>query len=399
MTTAEWPVSSAFHVHRAAAGLLHEIGHTQGFKDGPPSLAGMNELDILNRYYYGELNLMCQHILADYGIPVRGLSWLAESGWIEVIDFTGENRLGEVIPDLRLNKENARGRIYRYHAQNSAGQWQWFLIAFHGGHGVDAQPIPDSGTPLVPSKGLEIAHCAQGTGNLTRPSIVDLESAFGRYEIYQPTLPDNPTHSPHPAWGVPAPVYGFDNYDMWAITDGEPGAHRHWDDYNVYAGDIFDFFRIDLDCRGGVDGCWNRAEFSYRTNPSSLLYQPEPEEASRYRLNPQDELNSLIVRVREQHNDDDNALGYPHMVVDLLSAPYAELVGPEPDMYDPGETVWVAWDSTFGEVLNAVDIDYSRFGGESWNRIVENASITPASPSLPVMLTEKDVPVHIASSG
>ncbi len=394
MSTVEWPAGSAFHVHRAAAGLLHEIGHTQGFGDGPPSLANLGEQDILNRYYYGQLNLMCQHILADNGIPVWGLAWLADSGWVEVIDFTGENRLGEVIPDLRLNREDARGRIYRYHAQNSDGQWQWFLMAFHGGHGVDVQPIPDTGDPLVPSQGLEIVHCAPGTGLLENATTVDLESAFGRYTIYRPTLPDNPTHSPHPAWGVPDPVRGFDNYDRWAVEDNPDHAYRDAEEFDSYIGDVFDFFRIDLDCRGGVDGCWNRSEFSFRTNPSSLLYQAEPEEGSYYRLNPQDEPNSLIVRVREQHNGFDNALGYPHMVVDLLSAPYAELVGPASDMYDPGETVWVAWDSTFHDVLTSVDVDYSRFGGDSWNRLIENALITPACQSLPIALNDRMSGTH-----
>jgi len=360
MNTKDYAQSAALLPWRTAAGVLHEFGHTQGFPDGPPSID-----DDYPRYYYGHLNLMSQHIRANRGIPVWGLHCLAQSGWIEVVDFTGENLIGEVVPDIRRPGPLAGGRIYRFRDFNSAGDEQEFLFAFHCGQGLDSQASADLTGAMIPSQGLEVFHA-----KVNGIPVVDIESAFGRFQTQQASLPDTLEHWPYLGWGTADAAEGYDNYDPW------PG--RDVEDFSEYGGDLFDFFRTDLRCLEGEAFCWNRSEFSFRTNPSARLYAPGPDTGHWYRYNPQVEDNSLVVRIRDQHNDDDNPLGFPHMVVDFLSAPYATLTRPPAGDYQGAQTVRVEWDTTFVDVIDRVDIDYSRFGGTSWYRL---ASDIPAGTS------------------
>ena len=120
-------------------------------------------------------------------------------------------------------------------------------------------------------------------------------------------------------------------------------------------------------------------------NPSSFLYQSA--DSTDYRLNPQNEPTSLIVRIRQQYNGpDQNEQGDPRMLVDFLSAPFDSLLGPAPGTYAPNTMISVDWDTAYSDVINAVDIDYSRFGGTSWTRLVTGHLVTPGTPTFDVQL-------------
>jgi hypothetical protein len=77
-----------FRPHESGHSLLHEFVHTLGPGDGPPAL---QETPANLFYFYGNLNLLCQHLPQGQGIPPIGLGWLARLPWVEVVDFTGLN--------------------------------------------------------------------------------------------------------------------------------------------------------------------------------------------------------------------------------------------------------------------------------------------------------------------
>ena len=358
-----------FKILNAAYALLHEYGHTLGFYEGPPHLGGI-QADEIWRYYYGNLNVMCQHYPPNDGIPIIGLHYLATTGWVPVIDFTGENLFNQKIWDIRhTDAEGGAGAIYKFRLENPAGEPQHFLMAYHSGYGIDDQ----DGANVVPGRGLEIVHVV-GDDPL-RPKIVDIESAFGMYQFIQTnTLP--PFVIPPPpesGWGVPNAAWGFDNYDLWWVDNDETDLRLLREDgvyieYSLYTGDPYDFFRLDPISDGGDS--WSAPDFSWNTNPNANWYFETGEYSGVfYRFNHQNVTNSLIVHIREQHDDEH------YMMVDFLSAPGEEITYPPalPTVtFAPGEVVTVTWTGNYDEVIDGVDVYFSRLGGAGWDLVALN---------------------------
>ena len=126
----------------------------------------------------------------------------------------------------------------------------------------------------------------------------------------------------------------------------------------------FDFFTADtLWSEGPNPSPWTAPEFSYRTNPNSKWYAATPGHTGyEYRFNQQRLPSSLVVRIKEQHNDYDPTRLYrgPHMIVDFLSAPYENVVYPNGgEILRSDEPVTIEWETTFAEITT-VDILYLR---------------------------------------
>ena len=137
--------------------VVHELGHTFGFGEGPPAIhTALSGTWDTRRYYFGNYNAMCQHWIDTEKAPVWGLHWLAMTGWIETVDFAGENQRDVILYDIRTFKDpldgedDAKGRIYRFAKPDSQ---QYFVMGFHAGIGVDDRS--DGGDPLLPAKGLK----------------------------------------------------------------------------------------------------------------------------------------------------------------------------------------------------------------------------------------------------
>jgi hypothetical protein len=328
---------------------VHEICHKFGLGDGPPPVQGIDWPCDENAYFYGNLNMMCQEVYGE-GLPPIGLDWLhRELLWSEVIDFTGQNLYNVEINDIRQG-----GPIYKFRATGNDNlgdmeEGQYFLIAYHGGTGVDVVPIEGSGSHLIESIGLEINHCMDHDPYSQGIEVVDIESAFGLYDVGDQTeiIEEPPSY-----WADPNnedTINGYDNYDYWCIDDVQPPIQRL--DYNTYTGSNHDFFNPE-----------NKPEFSFKSNPSTHWYSND-EQVAVMRRKPQDVGNSMIVRIT-----DDNG---SYLVVDFLSAPDGEVYLPNnnvPDQeFDPGETVEISWFSEYSEPMSTVDIDYSRHGVDGFN--------------------------------
>lgn len=205
---------SIYHPHTYIRAWIHEFVHTLGPGDGPPALQGEN-LSEWQKYFYGNLNVICQHLPSgneypighpQYGelVPFRGTPpladpWLAMLPWNTgsdpgspvVVDFTDTSYRDQVIEDVASG-----GQFYKYVLSDENDPTEeYFLIAYHGGSGLDVQPeyVENPDEPMVPSKGLAIWHC-RGKG------MFDLESAHGlfRYDQanYTPTLQKLPLKLP-----------------------------------------------------------------------------------------------------------------------------------------------------------------------------------------------------------
>ena len=316
-------ISSSYYV-------IHEICHTLGPGEGPPALENLPHKCVEDRYFYGNLNMMCQHIYGE-GLPPIGLDWLQRLlPWNDVIDFTGQNLYDIEISDIR-----GGGPIYKYRAtenddlQNMESS-QYFLIAYHNSTGIDE---------VMASTGLEINHCIG-------ESVVDIESAFGLYNVGTQTYISNGTGW----WTDPNnenTTSGYDNYDCWCSNDDSNVRS----DYDTYTGSDHDFFRDDY-----------KPEFSFKSNPSTHWYRND-EQVEILRRKPQDVCNSMIVRITDDQGS--------YLVVDLLSAPDGEVFLPNGNSpyqeFGLGETVEISWSSDYSESMSTVDIDYSRFGVDGFN--------------------------------
>jgi hypothetical protein len=240
------PPHMDFHPHESSYSLLHEFVHTLGPGDGPPAL---QETPANLFYFYGNLNLLCQHLPRSQGVPPIGLGWLTRLPWVEVVEFTGLNLKAQVVHDIHagdvvnIPEDPAQGKIYMFR-RTDGGRAECFYIAYHAGVGVDAQPrYDDPSTPLVPARGLEIWHC------ILPAAMFDIESAFGLYsDVASAVMPaDASVKTPEyfaTQWaGGADPEHGYDNYDFWQIS---PTVYRSDSEYRRYQGDVFDFFRMDL---------------------------------------------------------------------------------------------------------------------------------------------------------
>ena len=350
----------------SAYSTLHEIFHnfhysastTYDLTDGPPnlwSLVGHPEW----HYYYGYLNLMCQQTVGLQGVPGLGLPWYAKMqsrDWVQVQDFTGQNLKKQCIYDIRAydteDPTAPRGKIFQF-SRTSGGTDERFYVAFHGGTGIDAQDFDGDEIPMIRSRGLEIYHCV---GNY----MYDIESAFGNYSnISAQALPaDVETRDPDtflPTWGTPDAVAGRDNYDYWTSN----GLARS--DFTTHQGYVFDFFSKDL----GEYSQWEKEEFSFRSNPNGFWYESYSVPSTTpltppvmMRVNPQTVANSMVIRIREQHND----APVPYAIVDFLSAPYEDLLAPgaaPSEQYVYGQPMSINWDNYYGEGITQVDILFS----------------------------------------
>jgi hypothetical protein len=383
---------AVFRIDTCTMVVLHEFSHTFGWPDGPPSLANMTPLDI-SRYYYGHQNILCQHFMPGQGIPILGLHHLEQSGWVEVVDFSGQNLLDETVYDIRSTDLQKPGKIYKYRIPDTYPA-QYFLFAYHAGKGIDGRiwhsPENPDNHPNIRARGLEVLHCV-GSGGAT---VVDIESAFGLYRnILQPVMPQIEL-PPFPAgditnWGSlltdPSQV-GWDNHDLWWVGDASNNLRQLevtqyvWGDYSTYIGDRFDFFTADTLTAGGDD--WTSPEFSYRTVPNTYGYDYPQVSFSHYRSTPQTVPTSLMVRILEQDNDP--ADGHPYMKVDFSSAPFGEgyldalLVDPEMDLL-PGTDYVIGWTTEFLEEINSVDILLSTNGGLSFSHTLDSGVAADSS--------------------
>jgi hypothetical protein len=385
--SSSYQVPTDFDVERCTFVMLHEFSHTLGFSDGPPNMVDVNGAGDTKRYYYGALNITSQHFMPGRGVPVLSLHNLEKLNWVKTIDFTGQNRLGEKVYDIRsdggLDPEQI-GKIFKFRMPTQFNYDQYFLFAYHAGRGADGNVWPKTSLPVLLSTGLEIQHIVIDGGNT--PDIVDVESAFGLYEnISQTTMPDIGL-PPYPqgdisGWGSLASEAsrGFDNYDLWWVDNDSlelrelevsPGV---WGDYNKFTGNIYDFFTADtLESNGEI---WTSPEFSYRTNPNCFGYSEEPHFNQYIRHNIQDIPNSLFVRITEQH--DNPTSGPPYMMVDFISAPFGGLL--EPMAAVPGDTLFYSalvdtvifkWTSEFQNAIDRVDIELSTNGGITYPEVI-----------------------------
>ena len=364
----------------AAFGICHEFGHTLGFKEGPPKLQGILPESIW-RYYYGNLNVMCQHYVpgesedvAGGGIPPFGLHYLATTGWVPVVDFTGQNLEDVDLWDVRYRGEGEdpdEGAIYKFH--NPGRPDEFFLVAYHSGMLVDAQA--DADRPYyIPGRGLQVVHVLDGT---FAPKLVDIESAFGLYSgITDAALPEFAVPPLGGGWATCNTVRGFDNYDLWWINDDPRelrglGGANWYGDYSLHDGRPYDFFTF---VGGNPPNMWTTPEFSFRTNPSSLWYNAAGGYSdAEARFNPQDIPNSLTIHIEEQ---DDAA---HRMIVDFLTAPGEELDFPPPHcaFLPVGEPQTIKWSDRYHEAYDRIVIYYSRINGEGWDYVGEIDGFAP----------------------
>lgn len=374
---------SPFIVGNCGYAILHEFSHSFNWYDGPPNLYGIPS-GAIYRYYYGGLNVTCQHYVPGPGIPVASLHNLANLSipWVDVVDFTGVNLRDVVLYDLRYREGSDAGKIYKFQLENPSNPAspQWFLFAYHAGYGVDAQSDPVEG-PLIPGRGLEVQHVAKGGSQYA--NIVDIESAFGLFRnISIDSLPpiSIPPEFSNPMWNpniAENRARGFDNYDLWwvdndstslrALGECAPGWYPCWAlDYGRLHSQQFDFFTADTLRSGEVT--WTKPEFSFRTNPNCFWYADGWHTSYSYRFNQQRIPNSLIVRIKEQHDDYDpnREIPGPHMIVDFLSAPYENIVYPNGgETLRTDEPVTIEWEHTFDEITT-VDILFSPDGGSTY---------------------------------
>nr|MEE4269164.1 CRTAC1 family protein [Candidatus Krumholzibacteria bacterium] len=373
---------TVFRVENCTMVVLHEFSHTLGWPDGPPNLANISEFDI-KRYYYGHLNILCQHFMPGQGIPIISLHNLAQSGWVEVVDFTGQNKESKTVYDIRSTDLDKPGKIYKYRIPNTFPE-QFFLFAYHAGKGIDGRvwhsPLNPENLPNIRSTGLEVQHCVGENGGY----VVDIESAFGLYrDITQQVMPqiDLPPFPPGdiPNWGdllTNPGELGWDNYDLWWVNDSPDTLRQQlvgsaYGDYPSYNGDRFDFFTANTLTSGG--DTWTSPEFSYRTMPNTHAYSDQHYSGVYTRSNPQSVPTSLMVRILEQ--DDDPADGHPYMRVDFLSAPfgegYVEALQIKPDScLVPTLDYEIGWTSEFLDVIDSVDILLSTNGGLSFSHML-----------------------------
>lgn len=372
--------------------VLHEFVHTLPAPDGPPNLASTDYHE--GRYYYGNLNLMCQHWDYGKGIPPISDPILADLPWnrgrdntndSSVVDLTGQDLRGHRIYDVRAGGQLARFSIGRYVFDHNDSGDEYFILAYHAGTGLDAQQRADDpdGGPIVPSQGLAIWHCIGDPRDLETLKLCDLESPTGLWSYGYPDpqpvfLPPN-----HPAC-IPGlvedRVSGYDNYDLWAIIeDAQPdSASHHRTGYSDYKGDVFDFFRNDLTETNavypGTTGTYdltafNKSEFSFATNPNTYGYQRQSLMGSFLRRAPQNVPNSYVVKIGEKVSD---PIDGDYVTIDISPGPWADIISPAAEStIDPPTTIPIAWSAAYDTAITAVDIDYSRDGGQSWTPLVE----------------------------
>ncbi len=390
-----------FDVERCSMVILHEFTHTLGFLDGPPNLQSYNPYTHPEkepgRYYYGNMNITCQKFYPGHGVPVLSLSNLEKTNWLDVVDFTGENLTDVVLYDLRNpgdDSGNNAGKIYKFRLENPSGLSQYFLFGYHASQGIDGFIWPNASGPALVSNGLEVQHIV---GNIDSPAVVDVESAFGLFEnILTDEMPDINLPSEVPlSWGTPLTTpnhVGYDNHDYWWVQD-DPNQYRAlrgddhgWGDYTTYTGDIFDFFTSDTLTVGNAT--WTSNEFSYSSNPNCYWYSNGPYSSYAMRRNPQNVSNSLMVRIKEQHNNPAN--GPPYMVVDFISAPFGELLDPHQD--PPGvlpvfifdqDQITIRWTTEFANAIDRVDVLFSQNNGLSYLKtIADNVAVSPGDTVL-----------------
>ncbi len=395
------PIPAIDAAESLARVILHEFVHTLDTPDGPPNLHGVDNPYNETRYYYGNLNLMCQHWDYGKGIPpisdpiLAGLPWNRGRNndlYASVVDLTGQNVRGHRLYDVRAGGQLARFSIGRYVFGPQDHGDEHFILAYHAGTGLDAQvrvDNPDSG-PIVPSQGLAIWHCI---GDARDESLVlcDLESPIGLWSYGFPDPqakflpPNHPNCNPNLHENK---VSGFDNYDLWAIVadpdDGEASHYRTG--YSDYKGDVFDFFRNDhtetaavyRDEPGTYDLTqFNKSEFSFATNPNTYGYQRVSYNGSNYpfpRRAPQDVPNSYVVKIGEKVFDE---IEGHYVTIDISPGPWAEILSPTAEAtITPGATVPVTWSDAYADFITTVDIDYSRNRGQSWTPLVEDCDAT-----------------------
>jgi hypothetical protein len=362
----EWP-STALDIESTTYKIVHEFVHTLGPGDGPPGLQNCCSGAYWNwceeRYYFGNLNLLGQHYVHVDGLsPFEGLPsvadpWLAGPPpgrflpWRDITDFDATTLRNERIYNL-----GDGGGLYRFSLGRNpaAGQDEYFVIAYHG-----------PGEPAVPSQGLAIWHCIG-------KEMFDLESAVGLWDF---------THERAfiPPWNDldENRTQGYDNYDLWGHWGPDPHGWADWDgriaveeeggyhwggDYATHRGTNDDFFTGEP----SGPGEHRQALFADWTNPSCQGYHPQPiVPAPFFRRRPQDQPNSLIVRVTGQGQDENG----DYLIVDLLPGPCGTIVYPNGTLPLPQGTCQIQWaydaypDLPYGAFITAVDISYSNNGG------------------------------------
>jgi len=356
--TSSW--SAPFNVDDAVFGIAHEFVHTLGPLDGPPDLSAdgvCTEYDdqwCEQRYYYGNLNALCQHYTPGKGIPPIGDPWLATLPWHERDDFTGECRFRQKVYALRDGGDLYRFSIGDYDGLENNPE-EYFLMAYH----------PETEGILVNEEGsynagLAIWHCVGTT-------MFDLESAIGLWDYA-----DEQTQFEYP-WNLgelnPNEEAGYDNHDIW--FQSPTGTNRSSAEYGAYVGSKYDFFKY-LPGQGADPH--DRDEFSFRTNPSSSGYTTGPSETF-LRRRIQNVPSGLYVKIRGEGTD----AGGDYLEVDLLSAPADRVTMPDGDetftSLVPGE---ISWDDELLDHYSKIDIWFSNDGGRQFT--IQLANDLPAVP-------------------
>jgi len=362
--------------------LLHEYAHTLGPLDGPPDLNESSGESIEWKYFYGNLNLLSQHWPpldichgAGYtkfsGFPPIGDHWLATLPWnapspgeSSVIDFTGRCLFDQKVYDVSTG-----GQLYRVDVGPFDSGRESFLIAYHGGNGVESI----GGQSVLRCQGLAIWHCIS-PDNLYQ--IVDLEVATGLWDY--PGLQVEVYLDP---WEIenlaPDNVSGYDGYDGWVIdpvTDWE----RNHADFCSYMGGAGDFFRIDPDPN------YNNRVFDYASNPNCYGYSRDPSPPPDVRRRrPQDVPNSLIVKIKGEGVEDEPD-GRQYLIVDLLFAPAERLVDEE-DLIDSvtvNSQIDLPLTAVYADSIRAYTVRYSNNSGQDWDEwtVAENVPYDPNNP-------------------
>jgi hypothetical protein len=342
---------------------LHEFVHTLDPYDGPPNQINNPPCD--RNYFYGNLNVICQHLPASVPrVPFRGTPPLADP-WLALLPLnTGDDPSNPVTIDItdrsirgaRLTDVATGGQMYRYSlgAYNDDEE-EYFILAFHGGGGLDGEQdeyYGPHGDWTVPSTGLAIWHCV-GT------SMFDLESAHGNW-TYADHPEDFPVFQPH--WEVASPLLiwdtetGRDNYDCWSDGAG-PRV-----DYGPHEGFSFDFFQIDE-----ADTNLHTPLFNWSTNPNPYGYARSGVAAVRRR--PQNQPCPLIVEIKERITSGP----VDTLVVDLLHAPSERILTTPPAAVSAdGEVIEWTWETRWqDDVMDITQVEawFSNNDGATYERL------------------------------
>jgi hypothetical protein len=353
------------HPHQYIRAWVHEFGHTMGLDDGPPPL--QYEIPHEAKYFYGNMNLMCQqlsagseypdcHDLAGTIVPFRGIPPIVDPMLATLPFNTGGDPTGLSYVDftetplrrVTVHDVASGGQMYRFNLNPEYPRQEYFIIAYHAGLGLDDQDSLYGEGPLVPSTGLAIWHCV-------RDDMFDLESAHGLWNYAEVGDTCFTTHWDN-SYLEERPQSGYDDFDFW-VTDTTPSHVRA--DVGVHEGFEFDFFQID-----NPDTQYNKSEFSWWTNPTNDWYSPDDTNLI-HRRRVQNSPNTMVVRI--QSIDHVNHT----MEVDFLPAPSEEVTSSAPQTLavGGGPYVW-NWETSFDSALfSEVEVWFSNNGGATYEQI------------------------------